>query len=309
MLPLPFSNPTTYTAHSGVDFPVARGTIVRASGAGVVTYRGWRNDRAGYGVIVAYDNGPAVLYCHYDNLNNVPAVGSRVVHGTVIGACGNTGNSTGPHVHMEIMSGFGAGTYAGIWNYFARSGSGGGSFTGFGTEGIKRVQTKLISMGHDLGKAGADGVNGPRTSAVTSYEQGMSARHGYRDSDGNKLVVDGIPGPKFEGFLDWWLARISKPAAPKYPVVSYDTIGSIGDVRGLQKIAQRNGYSGYIDNNWGAGSKGGLKAFINANYGGSIAGWLRNRWGYVGNDEHGPVMTAALQRANAENYAQLSAIR
>lgn len=118
MYPIPFNNPTTYRGHSGVDFPVRRGTLIRASGPGQVTGRAWQSDRAGYSTIVRYDNGPAVLYAHQDDLTKVPAVGTRVVEGTVIGACGNTGNSTGPHVHMEIMTGAGAHTYNGIWKHF-----------------------------------------------------------------------------------------------------------------------------------------------------------------------------------------------
>lgn len=119
MLPVPFPNPHTYAGHSGVDFPQRRGTPVPASGRGRVTFRGYLNPRAAYSVIVAYDNGPSVLYCHYDSLAGTPAVNARVDAGSILGLVGSKGmNSTGPHLHLEIMSGRGAHTYAGVWNYF-----------------------------------------------------------------------------------------------------------------------------------------------------------------------------------------------
>lgn len=133
MLPIPFAKFTTYAGHSGVDFPYGTGTLIRASGPGRVTYRGWLNGNAGYSTQVAYDNGPTVLYCHQPNVDRIPAVGTRVSEGSVIGQVGSTGRSTGPHLHMEIMVGRGAHTYAGVWNYFTKGsvvGSGGGSTGG-----------------------------------------------------------------------------------------------------------------------------------------------------------------------------------
>jgi hypothetical protein len=75
------------------------------------------------------------------------------------------------------------------------------------------------------------------------------------------------------------------------------------DVRGLQKIAKRYGYTGDIDNKWGPKSRAGFDAFLRSQ--GGLAAWLRRRWGYVGNDVFGPVMRAALRRANDENFRVL----
>lgn len=77
----------------------------------------------------------------------------------------------------------------------------------------------------------------------------------------------------------------------------------LDDVRGLQKIAKRYGYAGDIDNKWGPKSRAGFDAFLRSQ--GGLAAWLRRRWGYVGNDVFGPVMRAALKRANDENYKAL----
>ncbi|QFG10659.1 endolysin [Microbacterium phage Naby] len=87
--------------------------------------------------------------------------------------------------------------------------------------------------------------------------------------------------------------------------------------RGLQKIARLYGYRGAIDAQFGAGSMAGFAQFLRANWGyvgndqlgpvmwAAIARWLRARWGYVGNDVPGPVMRAALLRAEAANYIEL----
>lgn len=130
-LPIPFGNPKTYPGHSGVDYPVGRGTIFRASGPGRVVTRS-RNDRGGFYVWVQYDNGPLVGYHHMDSHNGVPFVGARVQEGSQLGYVGSLGKfSTGPHLHSEVA---GYGTTAGYWKFFDPSrvvgqGSGSGGTT------------------------------------------------------------------------------------------------------------------------------------------------------------------------------------
>lgn len=114
MLPIPFANPATYPGHSGVDYGQALGTPFRASGPGVVRTLG-RNARGGFFVWVQYDNGPLVGYHHMDSHNGCPRVGTRVNLGDRLGYVGNTGNSTGPHLHSEVS---GHATTAGYWKFF-----------------------------------------------------------------------------------------------------------------------------------------------------------------------------------------------
>lgn len=111
---MPFGNPDTYPGHSGVDFGQSRGTVFRASGPGVVTDRWW-NSRGGGWISVRYDAGCEVGYCHMDSHAGCPPVGTRVVEGTALGLVGNSGNSTGPHLHAEV---FGYATTAGFWQWF-----------------------------------------------------------------------------------------------------------------------------------------------------------------------------------------------
>jgi murein DD-endopeptidase MepM/ murein hydrolase activator NlpD len=132
LLAMPFDNPSTYVNHSGVDYGQPEGTIIRASAEGKVTFTGWLNDRAGVSVIVTYKSLLLpVLYCHQPKTAQLPRFGMDVEYGTTIGNVGNTGRSTGPHLHMEIMGTVkGAHTYEGIWLYFDRNkvvGQGSGS--------------------------------------------------------------------------------------------------------------------------------------------------------------------------------------
>lgn len=116
-LPIPFDNPTTYPGHSGVDFGQPRGTVFRASGPGVVTTLG-QNARGGFYIWVRYDNGFEVGYHHMDSHEGCPAKGTRVAEGTPLGLVGNSGNSTGPHLHSEVA---GRATTDGYWSVFDRN--------------------------------------------------------------------------------------------------------------------------------------------------------------------------------------------
>lgn len=114
LLPMPFGNPATYPGHSGVDYAQRRGTVIRASGPGTVKTLG-RNARGGFYIWVQYDAGPLVGYHHMDSHNGCPPEGSRVDIADQLGYVGNTGNSTGPHLHSEVS---GHATTAGYWQFF-----------------------------------------------------------------------------------------------------------------------------------------------------------------------------------------------
>ncbi len=86
--------------HAGVDFAGSLGSDVIAVASGVVVYSG-RKD--GYGNLVEIDHGNGVTtrYGHHDELK--VQVGDFVKQGDVIGLMGNSGRSTGPHVHLEVL--------------------------------------------------------------------------------------------------------------------------------------------------------------------------------------------------------------
>lgn len=87
--------------HRGMDIAANMGSPVLASAAGQVIYRGY--DDTGYGKMVIIDHGYSVktVYAHMSEFR--VQKGAYVRRGDVIGLVGNTGKSTGPHLHYEIQ--------------------------------------------------------------------------------------------------------------------------------------------------------------------------------------------------------------
>ncbi len=85
--------------HKGIDLAAQRGTAVLASHDGIIIYTG--KEFKGYGkmIMIEKDNW-ATLYGHLDKI--VVYEGQKIRQGEVIGALGNTGRSSGPHLHFEI---------------------------------------------------------------------------------------------------------------------------------------------------------------------------------------------------------------
>jgi murein DD-endopeptidase MepM/ murein hydrolase activator NlpD len=88
--------------HTGVDWATPYGTPIFASGNGVVEVAGWEG---GYGkyVKLKHNNGYETAYGHMSAFAKGLEVGKRVRQGQVIGFVGSTGQSTGAHVHYEIL--------------------------------------------------------------------------------------------------------------------------------------------------------------------------------------------------------------
>lgn len=87
------------TNHQGLDFAVVVGTPVKSTKSGTVTFAGVQR---GYGniVIVDHGKGETSAYAHLSKIH--VKVGQQVRQGEVIAKSGNSGNSTGPHLHFEI---------------------------------------------------------------------------------------------------------------------------------------------------------------------------------------------------------------
>lgn len=86
--------------HAGLDVANDIGTPIVATAAGVVTMSEW-NGAYGYCVMVDHGNGMETLYGHCDEL--LVSEGTKVKRGQTIALMGNTGRSTGPHVHYEVI--------------------------------------------------------------------------------------------------------------------------------------------------------------------------------------------------------------
>jgi murein DD-endopeptidase MepM/ murein hydrolase activator NlpD len=85
--------------HAGMDFAAPIGTDIYATGNGTVIAAGWQQ---GYGncVQISHGYGYLTLYGHMSVVKS--RVGQKVKRGEVIGLVGNTGKSTGPHLHYEV---------------------------------------------------------------------------------------------------------------------------------------------------------------------------------------------------------------
>ena len=86
--------------HEGIDFSAAVGTPIIASASGVVSRSGW-DSQYGNVIEIKHAEGFKTRYAHASQL--LVRVGQTVSRGDVIAKVGNTGRSTGPHLHYEVM--------------------------------------------------------------------------------------------------------------------------------------------------------------------------------------------------------------
>lgn len=88
--------------HNGIDYAAARGTKVFAAGAGIVEHM-YRSSSYGNYIRLRHADGYATAYAHLNHFAPGIKMGSIVKQGQTIGAVGSTGQSTGPHLHFELI--------------------------------------------------------------------------------------------------------------------------------------------------------------------------------------------------------------
>ena len=93
----PFSGKKAW--HEGIDFAGREGSNIVAVASGVVS---WSGERSGYGKMVEVAHGDGVITRYAHNQENRVKVGDMVRRGDVVALMGNSGRSTGPHVHFEV---------------------------------------------------------------------------------------------------------------------------------------------------------------------------------------------------------------
>lgn len=107
----PFVNARTF--HNGIDMATAMGTSVYAALDGTVTTTGYDVTYGNY-VIITHHSGYQTLYGHMSKI--LVSKGKRVTASTKIGLVGNTGQSTGPHVHFTVYKNRATINPATLWN-------------------------------------------------------------------------------------------------------------------------------------------------------------------------------------------------
>lgn len=103
-----YGETVTSSFHTGIDYGCPLGTAIMASEAGVIRYAAFDQTGYGYCVIIEHDVNHATLYAHLCSIR-FGSIGRKVQQGEVIGYSGNSGNSTGPHLHFEART---------VWNDF-----------------------------------------------------------------------------------------------------------------------------------------------------------------------------------------------
>jgi murein DD-endopeptidase MepM/ murein hydrolase activator NlpD len=91
--------------HEGIDIAVSSGTPVVSAASGTVIVAGWMG---GYGNLIVVDHGNGIATAYGHNTSVTVGVGQSVAQGQLIAYSGNTGHSTGPHVHFEVRVNGGA---------------------------------------------------------------------------------------------------------------------------------------------------------------------------------------------------------
>ena len=292
----------------GTDYGVAYGSSLFAAEDGtVVDVKHTVSGAMGRRLTIDLNDGRRVSYLHLKSIH--VALGARVKRGQLLGYTGASAWGKewglGAHVHTTL------------WDRHAYS---------FGVNATIDFE-KHVGPDNDV-----------------AYNQDVANRQGFlNDFRGERLVIDGLNGPnthaaikRYQTFLrdngygytgpidgDWgngtqaahqkyWDKVHAKPTNPAYHTATVADLADLQWVNGLQKIAHLYGYgkgqsqSVWMDNKWGPGSRSGLQRFLDQNYGGSLARWLRAKWGYKDADDlWGPNMKAAAQRAEAANYKAL----
>ena len=85
--------------HEGIDISVGTGTSVVAAASGTVLVAGWSG---GYGVLIVIDHGNGLATAYAHNSSATVSPGQSVTQGQLVAYSGNTGHSTGPHLHFEV---------------------------------------------------------------------------------------------------------------------------------------------------------------------------------------------------------------
>jgi murein DD-endopeptidase MepM/ murein hydrolase activator NlpD len=101
-----------WAGHQGIDIAAGLGAPIYAADSGVAVFAGWSNWGYGNMVVIDHGNGWNTLYAHLSQWN--VSCGESLNKGYIVGLAGNTGNSSGAHLHFEM-------NYQGVrpnpWNY------------------------------------------------------------------------------------------------------------------------------------------------------------------------------------------------
>ncbi len=93
----------SYYGHKGLDIAGSYGTPIYAAGTGTIITMKELSTGYGHYIVIQHDDGKQTLYGHMSTFSSTMYVGKRVTMGECIGYMGSTGNSTGNHLHFEVI--------------------------------------------------------------------------------------------------------------------------------------------------------------------------------------------------------------
>lgn len=230
------------SGHNGVDIAKAGTVTVKAAAAGTVT-QSYRSTTYGECVMIVHSIGGQTwetVYAHMRTGSRKVAVGQKVKQGQAIGLMGNTGRSSGQHLHFEV--------HKGRWNM------------------------QKSNAVDPLQFIGGNGVSGS-SAVVENIQSTVKKRYGF------KIKVDGIPGPEtLKALVKAYQTELNKQFkrglvvdgkwGPKTQAASVNIrSGAKGNLTWiLQAMLEVKGYSpGKIDGVNGTKTQNALKAFQRAN--------------------------------------------
>lgn len=295
----------------GTDYACAHGSALYAPEDGVVAdVKDTTSYATGRYITLDLNDGRRVRWLHLSR--RLVNQGDRFVRGQELAKSGASANSrewgVGAHVHVSLW----------LEQKYIYGPNGTVDFelhVGADNDGIPFDQTTADRQNFLNAARGeklvVDGRKGDKTKAAYErYQQFLKSRGQYSGE------IDGDWGAGTQGghekFYVEWSRPAVKPAATKPAALVRGTVASIAALpnkRGLQKIANLYlpvGGKTALDNDWGPRSRSGLQRFLDQNHGGSLAAWLRAKWGYRDRDDFwGPNMAAAAARAEAANWRAL----
>ena len=178
-----------YSGHSGIDYATPVGTPVLAADSGVITSVRSMAGSFGKHIIMAFNDGMRGVYAHLSGFN--VKIGEPVSKGQVIGRTGNTGRSTGPHLHFEVSRGsFGHASNRPLTQkWLGGAVSGGSGFLG-GLPGLEELEEFISGSGKKV----TEFVSEMKTSGFGSLIGDVVVGTAKKVAEGAKSMFAGMFG-------------------------------------------------------------------------------------------------------------------
>ncbi|WP_340373301.1 peptidoglycan DD-metalloendopeptidase family protein [Peribacillus sp. FSL E2-0218] len=246
--PAPFRKTSGYgqrwgKLHKGIDFGAPAGTPIPSQSGGVVRFAGFGKTGSGYGGygnVVHIDAGGGLSYLYAHNSKNNVKTGDSVRNGQIIGTVGNTGHSTGNHLHFEVRRNNQA--------VNPESLGGGGFFGATGASGqIKTWITQAINA-TGVPKSWLDPLStiamkesGGNPKSINNWDS--NAKRGTPSKGLMQTIDPTFNAHKMKGMNDIWNPVHNAVAAIRYIKSRYKTVFNTPGIKSMMNGGSYKGYA------------------------------------------------------------------